>query len=212
MNIFQFKKLVYSACGASVLLVAASAASQPRAYLARDLALLPEWCKYTQDFRDKVPGGNNPTEIRRWMERTQGVFHAMHHYCWGLILQNEATFFVKDRALRLNKLDNSVREFDYVIHRSHPTFALLPELYTKKAESLSALGRSALAIAEFESAIAFKADYWPAYLGLSEHYLSVNNPAKARETLERGITASPEAIPLKERLEKLGAQPKGASK
>src|SRR5215471_8671749 len=36
------------------------------AYDPREVAMLPAYCKYTQDFRDKVPGGADPSMIARW--------------------------------------------------------------------------------------------------------------------------------------------------
>src|SRR5262249_43283781 len=117
-------------------ILAFAAPLQPRAqrfntYNPRDLALLPTYCKYTQYFRDQVPGGNNPAEIQKWMVRTKGAFNSMHHYCWGLMLQNEAKLFTRDPQRKRSNWAGSINEFDYVIEHSPPDFVLLPEIFTK---------------------------------------------------------------------------------
>ena len=58
------------------------------AYDPREVAMLPRYCAYTQSFRDHVPGGNNPAEIQRWYSILGETFHAMHHYCFGLMKTN----------------------------------------------------------------------------------------------------------------------------
>ena len=51
----------------------------------REMFMLPEYCKYTQEFRANVPGGNNPAEIARWTNLMGAVYIHMHHYCYGLM-------------------------------------------------------------------------------------------------------------------------------
>jgi tetratricopeptide (TPR) repeat protein len=193
-------------CAALLLLPLASEAQ--RTYHPRDLALLPSYCQYTQFFRDSVPGGRNPAEIERWNTRTKGMFQHLHHYCWGLIALNQATFFARSPQEREHRLRVSINEFDYVLRRAeeeHPNFELLPEILTKKADSLIRLGKSAEGAGALQRAISLKPDYWPAYASLSDHYKALGDIPKARATLESGLSAAPNATPLKERLAELEA-------
>ena len=52
--------------------------------------MLPVYCKYTQDFRERLPGGNNRAEIERWTTSMGPTFNHMHHYCYGLMNANRA--------------------------------------------------------------------------------------------------------------------------
>ena len=38
-------------------------AQTPLQYTARDIAMLPSYCKYTQHFRGIIPGGNNQAVV-----------------------------------------------------------------------------------------------------------------------------------------------------
>ena len=174
------------------------------AYDAREVALLPNYCKYTQSFRDKVRGGNNPEEIKRWTATMGDVFHAMHHYCWGLMKTNRALILARTKEDRLFYLNDSLGEFDYVIERSPTAFVLLPEIITRKGENLMHLGRAPQAIAELRRAIDLKADYWPPYAALADHYRTNGELAKAREILMDGLSLAPSAAALQRRLNELG--------
>jgi hypothetical protein len=128
----------------------------------REMFMLPEYCKYTQEFRAKVPGGNNPAEIARWTNLMGAVYIHMHHYCYGLMATNRAAFLSPTREERVHNLGVSVIEFDYVIQRAPPDFGLLPEIFTKKGESLIQMDRVGQGMAELRRAIGMKANHWPA--------------------------------------------------
>lgn len=172
-------------------------------YDAREVAMLPRYCKYTQLFRQHVPGGDNKAEIDRWHAQMGEAFQAMHHYCWGLMKTNRAMLLAKTRQDRQFYLDSSINEFDYVIQNSQPGFVLLPEIYTRKGENQLRLGRSALGVQTLERAIALKPDYWPPYAKLSDYYKASGNAGKARETLEKGLAQIPDAKALNRRLAEL---------
>jgi len=172
----------------------------------REVALLPRYCPYTLVFRDNIPSGNIQEEINR-LSLLMGVgFRHVHHYCWGLMFTNRALLLARDEATRRHYLNNSIDEFDYVIHRVPRDFKLLPEILTKKGENLISLERNAQGIEELERAIALKADYWPSYAAMSDYYRSVGESTKARKWLEEGLSASPGSQALKRRLEELDAQ------
>ncbi len=179
-------------------------------YSPKEMAMLPEYCKYTQLYRSQVVGGNDPVKIEYWYRIFggsvgAGIFHSMHHYCAGLTSANHAKFWPHSPQERQFKLQSSINEFDYVIRASQPDEKMLPEFLTKKGESLIALGNGPLAIAELERAIVLKPDYWPPYAAMSDYYKETGNFKMAREVLERGLSSSPDTRALTRRLAELNA-------
>ena len=166
----------------------------------REVALLPHYCIYTQLFRGRVPGGDNPGEIQRWSSIMGPTFNHMHHYCWGLMKTNRAMFLVHTQQFRTYYFRESVGEFDYVIERAPPDFKLLPEILTKKGENLIRLGKGPQGVQELEKAIALKPDYWPPYAAVSDYYREIGDLAKAREWLREGLSATPDVNALKRRM------------
>jgi tetratricopeptide (TPR) repeat protein len=173
-------------------------------YDAREVAMLPRYCIYTQQFRERVPGGNNPAEIERWYSVMGGTFHAMHHYCWGLMKTNRAIVLARNQEDRKFYLADAIGEYDYVIVRAPADFVLLPEFFTKKGENLLRLGKIPEGIANFHLAIDKKPDYWPPYAALSDHFKQTKDLTTARQWLEKGLSASPDAKALQQRLADLG--------
>ena len=174
-----------------------------RAYDAREVAMLPEYCKFTQEFRDSVPGGNSAEQGKRWSSIFGATFNALHHYCWGLMKTNRALILSRTRQDRQFYLADSIGEFDYVIQHATRDFVLLPEILTRKGENLLNLGRDAKGVIELRQAIELKPDYWPPYAALSDHYKKNGDVAKARETLVEGLSRSSDAAALKRRLDEL---------
>ena len=175
------------------------------AYDTREVAMLPPYCIYTQSFRDRVPGADNPDQIKRWHTVMGDTFKAMHHYCWGMMKTNRAILLARTRQTRMFYLHDSIGEFDYVIRSAPKDFVLLPEILTKKGENLIRLGRAPLGIQELTRAIELKPDYWPPYAYLSDHYKAAGDIKKAREVLEKALSFSPDAKGLKMRLAELDA-------
>ena len=118
---------------------------------------------------------------------------------------NRAMLLSRDRQVKFAYLTDSIREFDYVIQRAPENFVLLPEILTKKGENLIRLGRAPVGIMELERAAELKPDYWPPFAQISDYYKSVGDRQKAKETLERGLSSSPDAPALRRRLTELGA-------
>ena len=182
-----------------------------RGFDPREVALLPPYCAYTQLFRDNVPGGMDPDEIKRWTAILGPTYIHMHHYCWGLMKTNRALLFVRSKKFRDYYLRDSLQEFDYVINRATPGFRLLPEIHTKKGQNLLRLGRTAEGLQELERAIALKPDYWPPYAAISDHYMETGDRAKARQWLEAGLSYDPDVHALRRRLAEIDAGAKSGS-
>jgi len=177
-----------------------------KTYDRSEIYLLPVYCKYTPIFRERVPGGNNLAEIER-LNRSMGEksFMHMHHYCRGLMASNRASYLSRTPQDRLHNLGISINEFDYVIQRVPPDFALLPEMLTKRGENLTRLNRGEEGMLDFRRAIELKPDYWPAYAAMSDYYKEIGQDAKAREWLKKGLSVAPNTKALMLRLAELDA-------
>lgn len=172
------------------------------AYDAREVTLLPRYCIYTPAFRQKIPGANNPAEVKRWSTIMGPIFGAMHHYCWGLMRTNRALYTARTKQARVHHLHASIEEFNYVLNRAPQDFVLLPEILTKKGENLLRLGSTA-GLTELQRAIELKPDYWPPYAAGSDYFKTAADLGSAREWLERGLAAAPDAKALQTRLAEL---------
>jgi len=175
------------------------------AYDPREVAMLPRYCAYTQSFRDHVPGGNNPAEIQRWYSMLGQTFHAMHHYCWGLMKTNRGLLLSRSEQSRRFYLNDAISEFDYVLDRAPTDFVLLPEILMKKGENLIRMDQVGSGNLQLQRAIELKPDYWPPYAVMSDSYKKKGDLKNARDVLEKGLLASPDAKALKERLANLDA-------
>lgn len=185
-----------------------SVEAQPPAYTKEMMAMLPGYCKYTQDFRSKVPGANDPAEIERWYGIMGPDFHHMHHYCWGLISHNNA-LSAKTKGKRISLLAHSTHEWSYVVRNVGPTFIMLPEILTKRGENFIRIGDASKGAQDLERATELKPDYWPPYAALSDFFKSAGDITNARSWLERGLAAAPDAKALKRRLAELGPEKGG---
>lgn len=172
-------------------------------YDPRELALLPKYCYTTQIIREFAPGGRDKVEMDRWYALLGGTYQHLHHYCWGMMKSNRANLLSRDHRVRQFYLNDALTEYDYVIERAPPEFVLLPEILSKKADNLFQLSRAPVAIFELERAIELKPDYWPPYAKLADYYKGVDQVQKAREILEIGLKAAPDAVGLKRRLSEL---------
>lgn len=177
----------------------------------REVAMLPGYCRYTQVFRDRVPGGNNPAEIRRWTDTMGTVFNAMHHYCFGLMKTHRAIMIARTPQYRKFYLQSSIEEFDYVLRNAPEGFALLPEILTRRGENLIRLGQPRAGLADLEQAASLKPDYWPPYAVMSDYYRSAGDVTKARLVLSRGLASAPDAKALTSRLAELRARERRAT-
>jgi len=175
------------------------------AYDPREVAMLPGYCKYTQLFRGRVPGGDNKAEIDRWYAIAGDTFHAMHHYCWGLMKTNRAMLLTREPKYRKFYLEDSIGEFEYVLRYTPENHVLLPEILTKKGENLIRLDQAARGLQDLTRAISAKPEYWPAYVVMSDYYKGIGDVKKAREVLEKALSLAPDAKPVMRRLTELEA-------
>jgi hypothetical protein len=176
-------------------------------YDAREVALLPGYCPYTQLFRDHVPGGHNQEKMDYWYSVMGPSYNHMHHYCYGLMKTNRANLFARTRQARLFYLQDAVTEYEYVLRNASQDFMMLPEILTKKGENLIKLDKAPLAMLDLQRAIDLKPDYWPPYATVSDYYKANGSFTLAREWLEKGLAATSNARALEQRLAELEATP-----
>src|SRR5262245_36109218 len=60
-----------------------------------ELAMLARWCLYTQGFRTRPPGSEEPAQVARYNEIMGPTFLHMHHYCEGLMKMNRGILLAK---------------------------------------------------------------------------------------------------------------------
>jgi len=168
-----------------------------------DVSMLPPYCKYTQLYRDQVPGVD-PAQIDRWNSilGPKNFWH-LHHYCFGLEHTNQALYSSRSKLERDRALRESVIEFRYVLERVAPDFALVPEILTKKGENLLRLGNGPEGVMDLNRAIELKPDHWPPYAALSDYYRTLGDLEEARTWAERGLSAAPGTKALQRRLAEL---------
>ena len=181
-----------------------SSAVAQRQFDPKQLAMLPPYCKYTQLYRQSVPGGSDPQQIERWssLMGPENFIH-LHHYCLGLEASNRALYFSSTKPDRDRELGESVREFNYVLERVSPEFALLPEILTRRGENLLRLGNGPQGLLDLSRAIELKPDDWPPYAALSDYYKSLGDLKSAREWVDKGLAAAPGTRALQRRLTEL---------
>jgi Flp pilus assembly protein TadD len=138
--------------------------------------------------------------VKRWYDVQGPTFHAMHHYCTGLMSTNRAVFLATNAQTKAAYLQSSIREFDYVIDRAPRDFILLPEILTKKGENLIRLGEGPTGAMHLSRAIDLKPDYWPPYAALSDYYKQVGELSNARDLLRKALSFAPQVAGLKRRL------------
>jgi tetratricopeptide (TPR) repeat protein len=182
------------------MLHGSSAVAQSQ-YDPKQLAMLPPYCKYTQLYRQNVPGGNDGPQIERWGSILGADnFNHLHHYCFGLEHTNRALYFTSTKQDRNFELSSSIREFDYVLARVPPEFVLRPEILTKRGENLLRLGNGPQGALDLSRAIELKPDHWPPYAALSDYYKALGDLQSAREWAEKGLAAAPGTKALQRRL------------
>lgn len=186
------------------LLSTTSIAGRPPNITPEEIALLPNYCPYTQGFQYGIKlGMNNHPMAERWHGTIGPAFMDLHHYCWALIeLQRASKRSTPDeikKGLRLSALGN----LWYVINKGHNDLALLPEIYTWIGRTELQLERPTQADTAFKKAREIKPNYWPAYYHWGEHLFSNKNNTEARHIVIEGLKHSPTAKPLQELLRKL---------
>lgn len=86
---------------------------------------------------------------------------------------------------------------------SHPNYALLPFLHTERGNLLKEIGKYDEAILEFKTSISKNKKFHPAYLGIANTYIKLNNLNEAEKYIEMGLEQNPSTQSLITKLEKI---------
>jgi hypothetical protein len=179
----------------------APAAAKPTDVSESDKLALPQYCQYTQGEPNFGRDG-----YKYHMQLVGPGFHAMHHYCWGLLSLMRVDRISYTPQQRRFYLRDAISEFEFVIRnwRTGVPNILIPEILTKQAGAMLRNERVADAIQRYREAADLRPTYWPAFLGLAEAYLTTGDKVKARDTLADGLRHSPDARQMLALFEKLG--------
>ncbi len=189
--------LVVSVLGAFTTPAAAQPRTQPNGLNWGELAMLPEYCK---DAAGIVYGDryfNRSPNAPRW-EAVMGLdFWHVHHYCYALNNLRRASFTANptDKRFLLQKVRG---DYGYMINNSRPDMVLMPEILTRMGDVQNMLGDVGAAYVAYETAMARKPDYWPAYKSAADMFLKAGVKPRGLEILQRGISANPGSPELRD--------------
>ena len=169
-----------------------------------EVALLPEYCKHAQAFKEKY---GTQEGHKQWLDRLGPTYLALHHYCWALIAIQRSLKPGVTKQDRDFNLRSAAADIYYVVERADASFVLLPEILTRRGESLRKLRDFPNAESSYRRAIEVKPDYWPAHLGLAQSYVDRGDRAAARKQLEQSIPQVSDARMLKKMLADLQRSP-----
>lgn len=171
-----------------------------------ELRLLPRYCPDTMGFTIYGDSTSALPRAKYWVSLMGPSFWHMHHYCAAQIsllrAKRASTSRTQRNALLLNAQDN----FQYVIKNATPDFIMLPEIHTRRGETLLLLGKSKEAGEEFASARKIKPDYWPAYSRWAEYLMKNGQRAEALRLVSEGLRYAPDAKVLLEQYRLLGGK------
>ena len=163
-------------------------------------------------WHNLVAGGNTWRENTDLLppfckERAKGIttpgMRGVHHYCGALFTEARARV-----AVNLNKRNRLLQKAAggmkaYAQKDCQSGCALYPDGHTRLGRALSELGLIAEAIKHYKLAFQEKRNYTPAYAGMSDLYVELNQPDEARKVLEAGLKARPGSRMLQRRIQKL---------
>lgn len=154
---------------------------------------LPDYCRETYDGELGDPRLSRFNDVFGWEN-----FQHMHHYCRGLNKVKRAADSAAVPSRREGYYGDSISEFNYVLRNTRPDFVLRPEVLVQQGSSYLALDRIPEALDVLSQAILLRDDYVPAYVALGNYFLSVDDPAGAREVVEIGLYHVPDSEALLE--------------
>jgi len=172
-------------------------------YSPATISMLPEYCKHTQIYREKVPGGGERADY--WYRVLGNNFHNMHHYCNALVSLNLVSLraYTLSATERQGHLHRAVNEITYVVDRAPADYILMPEFLSKRGFASFRLGRIPEAITDLENAVRLKPDYWPPYITLVDLHKQLGDLQKAKQWVERGLESAPNAQALHQKRDEL---------
>lgn len=154
-----------------------------------ELALLPVYCKGTQQIRSI---SNDPKPLSEYVAIYGDAYTHLHHYCWALNIENKLPGIRKE-IYKQNSLALILANIQYVLDRSPLSFSLLPEMYIKKAQTLFKMERDVEAVGVLFKLTQIRPRYGPAYAQLGAYYQGIGDKSNAIKSYEQGIINTPKA-------------------
>lgn len=148
-----------------------------------ELALLPTYCKGTQQVRLI---SNDPKPIADYVALYGEAYIHTHQYCWGLNKENKLPG-IRDENHRKNQMITILENFQYVLDRAPLTFTLLPDIYISKARILFKMERDVDAVGVLFTLTQIKPGYSPAYAQLGDYYQRIGDKHNAIKFYELGL-------------------------
>jgi tetratricopeptide (TPR) repeat protein len=181
--------------------IAHAAELKPFAPTPTELASLPQYCK---DRLNPAIGANRHNPVaRKWFEVFGPNYLDLHHFCFGLNFYNRAVMASGNSRLHNYYLEQSEKNFDYIIRAAKPGFLLLPEALARRGVVELERGSPAAAVRDFRRAIKIKPNYTAAYGKLSDVYVRLGKRKEARAALEKGLAVVPNSRLLRRKLSRL---------
>lgn len=174
---------------ASGLDARAMSSQQIASFSQNEFRTLPRIC-LAQQFIDHDLDASmvSEAERERWAAELGPTYDHYHHFCWGLLQMRRAA---ADPSQSDFNYRQAIGNFDYVLRRAEPAFALLPEIYLRKGLALQLLREQPRAASAFLNAIKAKRDYSPAYAALIELHLDLGDSEAAKQVLKTGLQYAP---------------------
>ncbi len=165
-------------------------------------------------WQNLVAGGDSWRENSHLLppfckERAKGITHprapSVHHYCEALFFEARARTAENQNSRNrlLQKAVAGMNSWAKKDCQSYSRCVLYPDVHTRLGRALSKQGQTAEAIKHYELAIREKRNYTPAYAGMSDLYVELNQPDEARKVLEAGLKTRPGSRMLQRRIQDL---------
>lgn len=149
-----------------------------------DFMTLPPLC------RAKLAQADNREIQEQWSRKYGSSWADMHHYCFGLKGLNLAYRDYQDKEKRRYFSTQAVKDFDYVLDRAKPDFALRSEILIQRGRALTLSGSYEDAKLSYEEALKQNPKSVDAWVALSDLYTQLGKYSEAVKVLEQAIQST----------------------
>ncbi len=170
-----------------------------------EVALLPEFCRHTQVILVRHGSANSQ---REWIERVGPAFLAMHHYCVAVVAYVRSHRHSNSKTDRIAYLSFAEDNQTYVVDRIGPDFALRAEIYYRRGQARSGLGKLPEALSDLEKAVESDPKHVRANHELSQVLLALGERERASKVLRAALERVPGNRLLESSLEQVERSPK----
>lgn len=162
-----------------------------------ELSALPPYCAARFDEKSDA--------FKTWKASMGPDFVHIHHYCAGLNFVNRSYSMASTKS-RMEMLNAAVRNFDYILTHTQPSFYLRPDALMNRGIALSMMQNQGEAIGSLHKAIEMNPRLPRAYMTLADLYDKIKDRGKALETISDGLRHNPDTKSLQRRYTELGGK------